>query len=284
MQKFSRRSFWGEFFLSRADLYATNFLVLRFLKKDIQKDVGHVEAGGYRYMESSLETQSISAKILKLLALADGNKNEHERDSAMKLAMELLAKHNLELDAVKSTVEALEVIEVKYFLRLDPWIRKVLSAACKLYYTSYFMRPEYRGYYYDRKEWHPSFVGTAENIEVTVNVAAWLIESIRVESNYMFREQFERRSFRLGAADKLYKRACRLIEEEKNPVATSGANLIVLRNKMELANEKYKASKNLGVFQSRGSYCDDDAYRRGEQFGDSVNLGKNPKLKAITMR
>jgi hypothetical protein len=36
-------------------------------------------------------------KVRKLLALASGNQNEHERDRAMEAAMELLAGHNLSL-------------------------------------------------------------------------------------------------------------------------------------------------------------------------------------------
>jgi hypothetical protein len=42
-------------------------------------------------MANIAESHTISQRIRKLLALADGNQNEHERDSAMKLAMELLS-------------------------------------------------------------------------------------------------------------------------------------------------------------------------------------------------
>lgn len=235
-------------------------------------------------MQETVEVGSISQKIRKLLALAEGNKNEHERDAAMKLAMELLSKYNLDLASIKEGTDNFEVIEVKVFLKLDPWIRYVLHAACKLYYTSYFMRPEFRGYFHDRKEWHPTFVGSADNVEVTLDVAEWLINSIRLESNYLFFEPYERRSFRLGAAHKLYERACRLIDEEKQLGAAAGKNgLQVLRNKMEAANEKYQQGKNLKAFQSRGSSCDGEAYGMGESFANSVNLGKNSKIKAITM-
>jgi len=97
------------------------------------------------------ELSTISQKIRKLLALADGNKNEHERDAAMKLAMELLSKHNLDLTSIADNSSYIEVTESEAFLKLDPWIRAILHAVCKLYYTEFFMRPIYRGYYYDRK-------------------------------------------------------------------------------------------------------------------------------------
>ena len=232
-----------------------------------------------------VEVSSISDKIRKLLSLAEGNKNEHERDAAMKLAMDLLSKYNLDLAKVKDGADDNNVVEIKVLLKLDPWIRAVLHAACKLYYTSFFMRPEFRGYYRDRKEWHPTFVGTKENIEVTMDVAAWLMHSIRLESNYLYTEQYERRSFRLGAAHRLYERACQLIDEEKQLGSAHGGNsLILLRDRMVGANERYKKKKNLGTFQSRGSYYDGEAYGQGESFADTVNLGKNTSIKSITVK
>lgn len=236
-------------------------------------------------MSESPEQNTISQKIRKLLALADGNKNEHERDAAMKLAMELLAKYNLDLEKVSSRLDEIEIVELAVYLKLDPWIRSVLHAACKLYYTDYFMRPVFRGYFRDRKEWHPTFVGTRENINVTIELAVWLMNSIRFESNWLFTEQFERRSFRLGAAHKLHERACQLIDEEKRSGDSPGRNsLVLLRNHLEHANRKHLDRKKLGTFQSRGSYCNKDAYGMGESFGDSVNLGRKSKLKAITMK
>ncbi len=227
---------------------------------------------------------SIANKIRKLLTLADGNQNEHERDAAMKLAMELLSRHNLDLDTISDESRDIDVLEIEVFLKLEPWIRAVLHAACKLYYTRYYMRSVFRGYYRDRKEWHPTFVGTRENITVTIDVASWLLNSIRNESNWLFSEPYERRSFRLGAAHKLYERACILIEEESANSAPSSKNsLMVVRNNLEKANADHLANKGLKQFNSRGSYYDGNAYGMGESFGNSVNLGRTSnKVKAIT--
>lgn len=236
-------------------------------------------------MADKPETNTISQKIRKLLSLADGNQNEHERDSAMQLAMELLSKHNLDLTTITDNANDVCVTEFAAFLKLDPWIRAVLRAVCKLYYTEFFMRPVYRGYYNDRKEWHPTFVGTADNINVTIEVAAWLISSIRLESNWLFTQQYERRSFRLGAAHKVYERACQLIDEEKQNSAHSSSNsLMILRNELEKANRKHMGQKDFGTFQSRGTYYDGDAYGLGESYGNTVNLGRSAKPKALTMR
>ena len=202
----------------------------------------------------------------------------------MRLAMELLSKHNLDLDQISSALHDRDVVEWEVVLKLDPWIRTILQAACKLYYTRFFMRPIYRGYFGDRKEWHPTFVGSEENISVTTEVAQWLIKSVRLESNAHFHESYERRSFRSGAADRIFERANLLISEEKSAgPPTSTNSLMVLRNKLEKANQNYLDNLHLGNFKSRGSYYDSDAYGRGEAFGNTVNLGQRKKLKAITM-
>lgn len=237
-------------------------------------------------MPATSEQITISQKIRKLLALAEGNKNEHERDAAMRLALELLAKHNLDLERVNNNIDELDIVEVAIKLKLEPWIRWVLRASCTLYYTDYIMSPVYRGYFGDRKEYHPVFIGTKENIAVTIELAIWLINSIRSESNWLYSEQFERRSFRLGASHKLAERAAELVEEERVTAAggsTKSNQLLVLRNNLQSANQNYLAQMNLKTFHSKSSYCSDDAYGRGESFGDSVNLGKKSKLKAITM-
>jgi hypothetical protein len=231
------------------------------------------------------ELSSISQKIRKLLALADGNRNEHERDAAMRLAMDLLSKHNLDLASIGTHASESDVEEVQITLKLEPWIRSVLHAVCKLYYTEFFMRAVFRGTYRVRKEWHPTFVGTSENINVTLEVAAWLLASIRAESNFLFVEPYARRSFRLGAAHRLAERAIQMIEQEKNMQSGNKKNsLMLVRNELEKANRAHLEKKKMGTFQARVSYLDGEAYGMGESFADSVNLGKKKAPQAISMR
>lgn len=232
---------------------------------------------------------SVAKRIKKLLALADGNKNEHERASAMKMAMDLLSKHNLDMAAVKNLSQQSEITEFKGFLKLDPWIRYILSATCKLYYTEMLMRPEYRGRFHDRREYHPTIVGTEENIAVTLEVASWLIHSIRCESNWLFAEAYERRSFRLGAAHRVYERACEMIKEEEgeknSSSATTGSTaLTVLRNELEAANKRYLAGKQLSTFKGKATYSDKTAYEVGSIFGNSVRLGKEGRTRALPLK
>jgi ribosomal protein L13 len=224
---------------------------------------------------SSASEKSIVEKVKKLLALADSDKNshEHERAVAMQAAMDLLAKHNLSMTEI--TAHSLDVPpeEVSANFKLEPWVRRILSASCKLYYTRYYMIGTRNQQ--NRLERNPVFVGTAENIAVTINVATWLLNSVRLESNRIYRDAFERRSFRLGAADRIFERACEIMLSEINSGKSAGTSLIILRNQFEKANEKHMNAKNLKEFKSRTVYLDGNAFADGEAFGNQVGLSRH---------
>jgi Protein of unknown function (DUF2786) len=217
--------------------------------------------------------QTVIEKIRKLLALAEGNQNQHERESAMHFAMELLAKHNLTTSEVQGAAVETSISEVEGDFRLEPWVRIILSAASTLYYTAVYISPRYD---YWRRTYRdvPVFVGTADNIAVTIEVASWLINSVRLESNRAYKTPYERRSFRVGAADKLFERAVDLIEAEQTPRGeTTGTSLMVIRNKLEQANKEHLSRLNLRRPQSRTTYVEPQAYDHGEAFGSKVKLG-----------
>jgi hypothetical protein len=223
--------------------------------------------------------KSIVEKIRKLLALADSSRNshEHEREVAMQAAMDLLAKHNLSLSQVNNSTLDIQPEEVRIKLKLEPWIRRILSASCCLYYTEYYMLSlrNWQG----RIEYSPVFVGTAENIAVTIDMAAWLINSIRQESNRIYKDSYERRSFRLGAADRIFSRAVEIVElAEKQAAGASSAasdnSLMVLRNHFEQANKQHLSKNGLKTFKSRAVYLDEDAFADGESFGEQVGLNR----------
>ena len=219
--------------------------------------------------------KSIVAKIRKLLALADINKNSHEneRSVAMQAALDLLAKHNLSIAEISKTTLDIQPEEIRGTFKMEPWIRGVLAATCKLYYTDYYLSGQ--RHFDGRIERFPVFIGTAENIAVTIDMATWLIKSIRQESNKLYKEAHERKSFRLGAADRIFDRAGELTRAEKNANATAvGTSLMVIRNQFELANEKHLAKKNLRPFKARPMHLDFDAFSSGEAFGEQVGLDR----------
>ncbi len=216
-------------------------------------------------------------KIRKLLALADGNQNENEREVAMQFAMDLLAKHNLTISQVEGIEFDRQVGEYAGNIRLERWTKHVVSAACTLYYTDFFIS--------DRYDWKgsrrtiPVFVGTEENVTVTMEVAAWLVNSIRAQSNLAFKDPHDRRSFRQGAARRILERAEAMVEAEKRQGISTGTSLMVVRNSLESANQKYIDKLDLRYTAPRVSYVEREAYAQGLDFGDQVGLERRTKAQ-----
>lgn len=226
--------------------------------------------------------QGVLEKIKKLFALAEGNQNENERDAAMRMAMSLLAKHNLSVSELYTPENDVSVIEVKGDFRLEPWVKSVLSAACTLYYTDFFIGSSY-DWLRDTQTNYPVFVGTADNIAVTIEVATWLLDSVRLESNRLFKTARERRSFRLGAARRLNHRAYLIVNEERKSDSVNA--LMVLRNKLQAANDDYLKSLNLTYRSQRSSRVIPSAYVAGQEFANQVSLsnanGTNKQAMAM---
>ena len=85
------------------------------------------------------ERQKVVDRIVKILALARNNPNEHEAALAADMVQELLAKNNMtELDLPSGTAVH-EVIRDNDFLTYySGWIKPLLNAVAKLYFCGYF--------------------------------------------------------------------------------------------------------------------------------------------------
>ena len=220
--------------------------------------------------------ESIIQKIRKLLALAQNNKNANERDVAMQFAMDMLAKHNLSIAEIAQAGSAgpgdVKVGEFESDIRLERWTKDICSAVCQLYYCDYYSTEAFTLNYAVRTV--PVFIGTKENIAVAVELANYLIKSVRKESNAAYGDARLRRSFRQGAARRIYERAIEIIAAEKRQGASTGTSLVVVRNKLESANQNYLSTLKLTYTSPRVSYIDGNAYSQGQEFGDSVGLNK----------
>ncbi|MBI5171329.1 MAG: DUF2786 domain-containing protein [Candidatus Melainabacteria bacterium] len=222
------------------------------------------------------KNEAVAQKIRKLLALSEGNANEHEREVAMQFALELLNKHNLEMADVQGCLPASEVIEFESEIRVEKWVHSVLSSVCMLYNTNYYKTV--------RKT--ARFVGIAENVAVSIDVARWLVASIRKESNRLYADSYMRRSFRAGAAMRIFMRACELVEteeahdqertrKESNPSRCT--SLAVMNKNFQEDNEKFMSKLDLRQTRSRTTYVDGASFDSGSAFAGGVPLGRQTK-------
>lgn len=216
-----------------------------------------------------LHEETILKKVKKLLALAGNNPNEHERLRASEAAHDLLAKHNLTLAQVKDSLDGpgeylCDTIKIN-----EEWIKYVLHAATKLYFTSWFMRSK-------KGAQHPILIGTAENVGVTVEVTKWLIKMMRKEAKLRYPEGciIQKRSFLLGAAEVLAARAIVRLEEERQnrQGTTTGSSLILVSNNLEKANQEYKESLNIEKGKLGEQKIDKEHWRSGVVYGKQIPL------------
>ncbi|MBS1952589.1 MAG: DUF2786 domain-containing protein [Cyanobacteria bacterium SZAS-4] len=219
---------------------------------------------------------SVANRIRKLIALATGNANEHERLVAMEAAQKLLDEHNLSMFDIEGEVHRASDVDHKALreIKLQPWVRIIMHCVCKLYNTTFFMR-KHAG-----ESYHPVVIGTPENIEVTLDIATWLITSITKESKITFKMQKERNSFKLGAAQRLFERVEELLT--KPAETTSGAKstqLSVVRNALQVANQEYlqQLLPNARTNRTRPLYSSNAGYSAGREFGNSMSLDKQIK-------
>jgi hypothetical protein len=225
------------------------------------------------------DTNSIANRVRKLFALANGNANEHERLVAIEAAQRLLDEHNLTMFDVQGEADTVSKVDHKAHteIKLRPWVRIVMHAACKLYNTTFFMKRN------AGETYHPVVIGTPENITVTLDVATWLIQCITNESKAALSNQTERNSFKLGAAQRLFERVEELMTKPAEP--SSGATttqLTVVRNALHVANTSYlqQLVPNRQQFRSRPTYRSSYGYSAGREFGNSMALNKQVKDKS----
>ena len=223
-------------------------------------------------------------RIKKMLALAnDAGATEGERDNALRMAYNLLAKHNLTMATVEghTNEEKREKKAEQFYGR--PWALVVAQAVAKLFFCEYFyMRSSTKNHVYHY------FVGKESNSVTALEMAKYLVESLRKESNRRMRELGEnvtwRRSFATGAANRIRSRVNELKAEASAPAVSTGTSLVLasLYDTEREANQLWlkEAGVSLRTAASRAkNSVDPGAYTRGQRYGDSLNLNRQLESK-----
>ena len=231
----------------------------------------------------------VMGRIRKLMSLANGTAEggEHERDTAMKMALNLLAKHNLSMADLSQPAEKRMRDQAEY--RSDPWVRIVGHALAELYFCGFFSTA-----YGSKRAF--TFVGLESNVATAKEMTDWVVKSIAAESRRLATERGEvtktfANSFRKGAASKISQR-CRALRAEAERAnagqASSGTSLVLasLYDTEKNANALY-ITDTLGiklvtkVISQRNTTYDGAA--AGAAYGDKINLNKQiggaPKSK-----
>lgn len=234
-------------------------------------------------------------RIKLLLATGtDERANESEREIAMRMALKLLAAHNLEMADTMTTVtkEKRDTETMEQYT--CPWRRTVAGAIARMFFCNYF----YQGIPGKQKTLY-TFVGLESNAKTAVEMTKYLIASITKEGLKKKRElkanaAFET-SFFNAAAARISQRCIQMQREaEMENTPQSGSTALALVNVYEQereANVKFIAEElgiKLRVKATSLKSLDSQGTRMGDEFGKNVSLSNqighhkprnNPALK-----
>lgn len=218
--------------------------------------------------------EKLIARIRKMLALAnDAAATEAERDTALQMVYKLLAKHNLSMtDVAPARAERRTQSTELFYGR--PWALTVCKAVAELFFCAYFVSPSS-----EKNMVHHYFVGKESNAITALEMARYLVGSIRKEARRRQRELSEnmtwQRSFCLGAASRLWARVKELQKQESE--ATPGTALVLanLYERERSENKGWLAEQGVSL-RPRASGAkksvDVGAYAEGQVYGNSVSL------------
>lgn len=220
-------------------------------------------------------------RVKKMLALGnDSAATEGERDNALRMVHNILAKYNLSMADIADEEQEERVRErMEFYGR--PWARTVAYASAELFFCKYFYRPSGKN-----KSVH-SFVGRISNVATATEMAKYLINSIKREAGRKARELGQgtpyRRAFSTGAANKVWDRVKELQTQDIPDEATGRALVVVPLYKSEQkANQAFL--ETLGVELTRtsrkGKPLLAGAYHAGSRYGSTLNLSQQLGGKA----
>lgn len=116
-------------------------------------------------------------KIKKLLALSDSN-NQHEAESAMLKAQELLAKHNISLADIKDSSPRTVVEDVTDFtFTKAKWKALLANIIAKNFKCMCFIKT--------RRTNNIVFLGTSEDVAVCKVMFEYAVDAIKIETKKM---------------------------------------------------------------------------------------------------
>lgn len=220
--------------------------------------------------------KKILLQIRKLLALAGNNPNENERHAAAEKAQDLLAKYNLTMAQVREVVEDPRTMKAANFPFHEEWVRYVVIAAGRLYYTGVILSKL-------RRKCRPVFVGSPENTAVTLEISKWLVKMIRKEANLKYSQKIQRLSFCTGAADMFMVRVKEKLAAERFQarLGSKANELMVMRNSLEKANDQIIDEMNIEAAEPKERAPKDyNAYINGVMFAKNIGLEKQIGVRA----
>lgn len=220
--------------------------------------------------------EKIIDRVKKMMALANcTGAAEGERDNALRMAYNLLAKHNLSMSQVEakdSTPQEQRESQKATFV-VYPWARSIAGLVGSLFFCNYYFMRSHTG-----KQADHVFIGKVSNVATAQYMSEFVVKSVCREAARLYGSAIapEARCFAIGVVRKLQERIAE-IKTTLNKESTTGTELALINiDKQEKeANALWLAEQGVKLRTSTSrtkGVTDSDAYHAGRDFGARVSL------------
>lgn len=214
-------------------------------------------------------------RIKKMIALGnDSAATEGERETALRMAYNLLAKHNLSISDLPGD-QSNEVRERQdIVISADKWARSLAHAVAKLFFCKYF----YSSTGTSGKDKH-CFVGRQSNVITARYMSEYLIKSVKREATARYKSPTSPhgRSFCVGTVDSVRKRVEQMLQQDTESTPGTALVLVGVHKREAAANDKWLEQAGLALTTSK-SRADNSlragAFYDGRDYGKTVSLNQ----------
>lgn len=214
-------------------------------------------------------------RIKKMIALGnDSAATEGERDTALRMAYNLLAKHNLTITDLPGD-QSNEVRERQdIVISADKWARSLAHAVAKLFFCRYF----YSSTGTSGKDKH-CFVGRQSNVITARYMSEFLIKSVKREATARYKSPTSPhgRSFCVGTTDSIRKRVDQMLQQDTESTPGTALALVGVHKREDAANEKWLEQEGLALTKAKpraDTSLRAGAFYDGRDFGKTVSLNQ----------
>ena len=226
-------------------------------------------------------------RVKKMVTLGTNEgATEAERETALRMAYKILAKHNLSMSDLPGDSKGEDRIKDSVTISADKWARNVAQSVGQLFFCKYFfLRTGTAG-----KDTH-IFIGLQSNTVTAMHMTDYVIKSIKREASKRFKSPTspEGRSFCVGTMATIHKRVVEILEDKTEAEPGTALAIVGLHKTEQEANLKFLEDEGTNLVKAkarRDTSLRIDAYFDGEKFGNEVQLNKQVgqtqhNLKAI---
>lgn len=221
------------------------------------------------------DTNKILERVKKMVALGnDAGATEAERETALRMAYNLLAKYNLSMADLPEddSAEARERQDV--VISADRWARSLAQAVAKLFFCRYF----YSSTGTSGKDKH-CFVGRQSNCITARYMSEFLIKSVKREATSRYKSPTtpQGRSFCVGTVDSIRKRVEEMIKTDTESTPGTALVLVSLHEREADANQKWLDNAGLSLTTAKARADNSlraGAFYEGREYGKTVSLNQ----------